>query len=65
MLSYITIAYCTDPTVGVIVLSLDADTSSNIAAGRYVYDVVIKDSSNTITRILEGIIDVSPRVTRL
>jgi hypothetical protein len=54
-----------DPTVGVIVIQLDANTTSNIAAGRYVYDVAINDTANTtITRVLEGNMIVSPRVTR-
>lgn len=53
-----------DPASGVITLSLDAAATSNIAPGRYVYDVVIKDNQNTITRILEGIVNVDPQVTR-
>ena len=52
-----------DPTNGVIVMSLDSPTTSNIAAGRYVYDVVIKNSANTVTRVLEGIVNVLPQVT--
>ena len=51
-------------TAGTITLNLDAPTTSNISPGRYVYDAVIIDSHNTVTRILEGIIDVSPGVTR-
>ena len=53
-----------DPNTGIIVITLDATTTANIAAGRYVYDVAIKDSSNTVTRILEGVMVVSPQVTR-
>jgi hypothetical protein len=49
---------------GQIILSLDAPTTSNISPGRYVYDAKIKDSYNNVTRILEGIVDVSPSVTR-
>ena len=52
-----------DPLNGVIILQLDNETTSNIAAGRYVYDVVIKDSANTVTRVLEGIVNVIPQVT--
>ncbi|NBP55062.1 hypothetical protein EBU71_00690 [bacterium] len=52
------------PTEGAVVLSLSANTTSNIAAGRYVYDVAIKDTSNTITRILEGTVSVLPQVTK-
>jgi hypothetical protein len=53
-----------DPAVGVIVLELDPPVTSNIAPGRYVYDVAIQDNIYGITRILEGTIVVSPQVTR-
>ena len=48
---------------GVIILILDSATTSNIAPGRYVYDVLLKDSG-TITRVLEGVVNVNPQVTR-
>ena len=51
------------PTSGIIIVSLPSANTSNVAAGRYVYDVVIKDSANTVTRVLEGIVNVLPRVT--
>jgi hypothetical protein len=47
-------------------LSLSAQDSANISPGRYVYDVIIVDTynnSNTVVRVLEGIAEVSPRVT--
>jgi len=49
---------------GSITLSLTAAQTANIAAGRYVYDTTITNVNQDVTRILEGIIDVSPRVTR-
>ena len=52
------------PTDGMIVMLLDSATTANIAPGRYVYDVLIKDTANTVTRVLEGIINVNPQVTR-
>lgn len=52
------------PTNGTITLSLDASVTSNIAAGRYVYDVVIKNNANNVSRVLEGIVNVLPQVTR-
>ena len=52
-----------DPTSGVVAISLDSANTANIAAGRYVYDVLIKNSSNNITRVLEGIVNVLPQVT--
>jgi hypothetical protein len=50
---------------GTISLSLTSATTSNIAPGRYVYDTTIRQTgSGEVTRILEGIVDVSPSVTR-
>jgi hypothetical protein len=52
-----------EPTLGIIIISLDSANTANISAGRYVYDVLIKNSSNNITRVLEGIVNVLPQVT--
>lgn len=46
-----------------IKLYLDATTTANITAGRYVYDVVISDGENNRDRIQEGIVIVTPGVT--
>lgn len=46
-----------------ITLSLTRTQTANIAPGRYVYDVIIINS-NTTKRILEGVVDVSPSVTK-
>src|SRR5210317_834064 len=46
-----------------ITLSLTAAETSNLKAGRYVYDIEIVSSSETI-RVLEGIVTVTPEVTR-
>ena len=51
------------PATGVINMSLSSANTANIAPGRYVYDVVIKDTANTVTRVLEGIVNVTPQVT--
>lgn len=48
---------------GVITLSLTANQTSNLVAGRYVYDVEINDNSE-VSRIVEGIVTVTPQVTR-
>ena len=53
-----------DNRVGTISLDLASQITANISPGRYVYDTTITDSFGKITRILEGVIDVSPRVTR-
>jgi hypothetical protein len=52
------------PTDGIITLTMDSNVSANIAAGRYVYDVIIKSSANTVTRVLEGIVNIIPQVTK-
>lgn len=49
---------------GEVSLSLSANQTSNLVAGRYVYDVEITNSSNVVSRVLEGIITVTPNVTR-
>ena len=46
-----------------ITLSLSANQTSNLVSGRYVYDVEICDNTST-ARILEGIVTVTPQVTR-
>jgi hypothetical protein len=49
---------------GEITLSLTANQTGNIVAGRYVYDVELTDADNKINRIVEGIVTVNPQVTR-
>ena len=50
-------------SIGVITLDLTANQTSNLVAGRYVYDVEINDGTS-ISRVVEGIITVTPQVTR-
>jgi len=45
-------------------MSISAANTTNIRAGRYVYDVEIEDSEGVVTRIFEGIATVLPNVTR-
>lgn len=47
-----------------ITLSLTAAQTDAIEAGRYVYDVEIVDNSGTVIRLLEGIVTVTPSVTK-
>jgi len=49
---------------GVIILSMNANTTANLNFGRYVYDVEIVSPSGAITRVVEGIVTVTPNVTR-
>lgn len=48
---------------GEVTLSLTANATANIVAGRYVYDCELTNSG-TVSRVLEGIVTVTPQVTR-
>lgn len=54
----------TDAANGEITLSLTDSQTANIKAGRYLFDVETKDTSNVVSRVLEGIITVTPEITR-
>ena len=50
---------------GLVVVTLSANTSAAMSAGRYVYDIKVTDSvSNIVSRIAEGIVTINPQVTR-
>jgi hypothetical protein len=49
---------------GNLAISMNSATTSNIKAGRYLYDVKMKNASNTVTRVVEGIITVYPQITK-
>jgi hypothetical protein len=49
---------------GQITVAMSSANTSNLTPGRYVYDLIISDSSNTLTRVVEGIATVLPSVTR-
>lgn len=54
-----------DANNGVITLSANASVTANISPSQLVYDVVIRQTSTgVVTRVLEGIIYVSPAVTK-
>ena len=54
-----------NPNTGVVILSLSANDSSNVAFGKYLYDVELVDSGGNVTRIVEGILTLTPEVTKL
>lgn len=49
---------------GQVTLSMNANNTGNITAGRYVYDVEVEDLTGIRSRIVEGIVTVTPQVTR-
>lgn len=61
--NYIAFTTAVNTSIGVITLSLTDSQTANLTAGRYVYDVEINDGS-TVSRVVEGIITVTPNVTR-
>jgi len=51
-------------STGVITLTLTSQQTSTLEDGRYVYDVtIVNDSTSTVTRVVEGIATIIPRVT--
>ena len=63
--SAVTFSTSTNNTGGKIYLSIENTTTSGIEPGRYLYDVEIRSSANTITRVVEGIVTVTPNITRI
>jgi hypothetical protein len=53
------------PSTGDILLSLSSAQTAEMKAGRYHYDVEIVSAGNTVTRVLEGQLEVTPRATRV
>lgn len=49
---------------GEVSLSMSANTTGSIVAGRYVYDVEVESSSGVKSRLIEGIVTIMPQVTR-
>lgn len=49
---------------GQITLSLSSSNTEAMEAGRYLYDVELISSANTISRLVEGVATVTPQVTR-
>jgi hypothetical protein len=49
---------------GQIVISLTANQTALIKAGRYVFDINAKSLGGVITRALEGMAEITPSVTR-
>ena len=53
-----------DASQGKVRLQLNNSQSSAIPAGRWLYEVDITSPSGTQTRVLEGIVTVTPEITR-
>jgi hypothetical protein len=49
---------------GAVTLSMNSSTTSAITAGRYVYDCELVDPQGKTSRLVEGIVTITPQVTR-
>lgn len=49
---------------GVVTLTMDSSYTANIDAGRWLYDCEIVSAANNVTRVREGIVTVTPEITR-
>jgi hypothetical protein len=49
---------------GEITLSMTAANTANLTPGRSVFDLIITSPTNVVTRVIEGVIVISPGVTR-
>jgi hypothetical protein len=61
-LSANSIVFDTSISNGAIILSLTANNSALIEAGRYVYDCVLEAPNDAVIRLVEGIATVRPKV---
>jgi len=59
------IAYAFDVTVanGAVSLAANSVLTSSVSAGRYVYDCILTDNAGVVSRLVEGIVTVSPSVS--
>ena len=54
-----------DEINGNITISLDYETTANLSAGRYLYDLTATNTNtNSTVRVIEGIMTVNPSITR-
>jgi len=50
---------------GQINLSMPSELTNTIAPGRYLYDVEITSNAGNVSRVVEGIVTVTPGITRI
>ena len=59
-----TLVFGSPKSDGVVTLTLGRTITANLESGRYVYDVELTTSANTRSRLIEGMVTVTPEVTR-
>lgn len=57
-------ALINNPAEGEIEISLGNTATTQMKAGRYVYDIEIVSQTGDVTRVVEGQVEVTPGVTR-
>jgi hypothetical protein len=63
VINFVTTIY--DANTGTITLTANANTTALVSASqKLVYDVILRNTDTTVTRVLEGRIFISPSVTR-
>lgn len=53
-----------DANNGIVILAMSANTTNTITPGRYLYDCELTSADGVITRLIEGIVTITPQVTR-
>lgn len=53
------------PNTGYVYIALSANTTANMESGRYVYDIETVAANGIITRVIEGVVTVTPEVTKV
>lgn len=54
----------TNAANGEIAISMDSANSANMKPGNYFYDIRLAGANNSISRLIEGVLFVSPGITR-
>lgn len=49
---------------GEVTLAMSAANTAKLTSGRYVYDCVLVSNTSVVSRIVEGIVTINPRVSR-
>lgn len=53
-----------DASNGEFLITLSSANTANLRPGPYFFDVKVTDTSSTVTRLIEGVIYVTPSITR-
>jgi len=60
----IAVSFSSDRTSGLVTLTVARSVTQAMAHGRYVYDVELTNASASVSRLVEGIVTITPEVTR-